>query len=344
MKKITFYVLMMLATVVVAQNNSLNFDGQDDSVNLGQNFGFEVGDAFTVEAWVNYGVMGSFQQIVAKLGNGQFFFRGWGFQITEEGWLSAYVATEFFTDFRFVEGTQVLQIDQWYHVAMTYDGADTLQLFINGVEEPLGNVNNSGTLTTIATTAPTRIGSFGEDNGQQEHLFGNIDELRIWNGIRTPAEIAANYQTELSGTEAGLLGYYKMDVSDSACDVEDCNSNQSHGVREGDLGTNVFPQFSENIPSISDVACGAAIDCTLAVETLEQVEISLYPNPTSGLLNISGVPAHNVEVVVYDMQGSVVTNTILLNNTIDLSSLLRGIYFVQLSNEQFRVTRKIVVN
>ena len=271
MKKITIYITMLLCTIGVAQNHSLNFDGTDDFVDLQQNFAFEATDSFTIEAWINISVNGSFQQIIAKLDNGVVSFRGWGFQITDIGNLSAFVSTDFFVNERYIEGTQVLETDTWYHVAMTFDGQDEILLYINGEPEELGFVSFEGELTTIDTNAPTHIGNF--DNGTaQEHFNGNIDELRIWSGVRTLEEIAANYMTELSGNEANLIGYYKMDVNDSSCDIQDCNANEAHGTRFGTNGTNDLPQFSDNVPELTDVACGETLDCTLSVDDVTQLD------------------------------------------------------------------------
>ena len=42
------------------------------------------------------------------------------------------------------------------------------------------------------------------------YVTGRIDELRMWNDVRTQAEIKANMHTELSGNESNLIAYYKF--------------------------------------------------------------------------------------------------------------------------------------
>ena len=37
-----------------------------------------------------------------------------------------------------------------------------------------------------------------------------MDEVRIWNKVKTAAEISAQYCMELVGNETGLISYYKM--------------------------------------------------------------------------------------------------------------------------------------
>ncbi len=78
MKKIILSIVVALMPLLgISQNYALNFDGVDDHISLGQNFGFENTDQFTVEAWVNMSTQTGIQQIISKL---DLTFRGWGFQ------------------------------------------------------------------------------------------------------------------------------------------------------------------------------------------------------------------------------------------------------------------------
>ncbi|MEP0265004.1 LamG-like jellyroll fold domain-containing protein [Dokdonia sp.] len=334
-----FFIVFTLTSL--AQNHSLDFDGTDDFVDLQQNFAFEATDRFTIEAWINISSIGSFQQIIAKLGNGVLSFRGWGFQVTDDGILSAFISTEFFTQTRYVEGEQILQTNTWYHVAMSFDGEDEILLYVNGAPETLGVVNPDGELTTIATSAPTHIGNF--DNGTaQEHFNGKIDELRVWSGVRSTEEIATAYMTELSGNETNLLGYYKMDVTNSSCDVQDCHVNENHGDREGSNGANDLPQFSDDVPEIDDVACGVDLDCTLSVDEVVQLEFSVYPNPAESIISFSGVHLEETNVTLYNVLGSAIKETRVVNNSIDISEIPTGIYFMVATVNNVRISKKII--
>ena len=57
------------------------------------------------------------------------------------------------------------------------------------------------------------------DNGcigsLDDYLYGQIDELRIWNDVRTTSEISANMTSELNGNESNLVGYYKFNEPDT---------------------------------------------------------------------------------------------------------------------------------
>ena len=44
-----------------------------------------------------------------------------------------------------------------------------------------------------------------------EYFVGEIDEVRVWNTVRSQAEIGFNYYRRLTGSEPGLMGYWRFD-------------------------------------------------------------------------------------------------------------------------------------
>ncbi len=73
----------------------------------------------------------------------------------------------------------------------------------------------------------------------------------------------------------------------------------------------------------------------------EQIELMLYPNPVSTVLNISGVGDANVQVI--DQMGREVLKGNLQNGQINLSTVNNGIYWVTIRNDEIRTTKKIVI-
>jgi hypothetical protein len=101
-----------------------------------------------------------------------------------------------------------LPVGEWTHVAGTYAGRQA-SLLRNGVVDATMVV--SGTVRVNALAAVHVGGILGT-----QPFGGLVDEVRIWNG-RTPATIAATYQTPLTGAEPGLVAYWSM--SDGADQV-----------------------------------------------------------------------------------------------------------------------------
>lgn len=115
---------------------------------------------------------------------------------------------------RFIVGANALQaprsdgvvpLDVWSHVAVVVNGATkTTTFYING--KAAGTVNSA----TIAESAG--LLGIGKHGGAALSSFfhGAIDEIRIWNKARTPAEIILLAFGELPAAAPGLLAHYSF--------------------------------------------------------------------------------------------------------------------------------------
>ena len=66
----------------------------------------------------------------------------------------------------------------------------------------------------------------------------------------------------------------------------------------------------------------------------ELSSINLFPNPSNGIFNISGLES-NVKMIVTNAQGQEISHEIISGNTqLDLSSQPKGIYFIKFINEE----------
>ena len=59
-------------------------------------------------------------------------------------------------------------------------------------------------------------------------FVGQIDEVRVWNIVRTEADIRSDMITQLNGDEPGLVGYWKFDEDKDGV-VADVSPNRNHG-------------------------------------------------------------------------------------------------------------------
>ena len=103
----------------------------------------------------------------------------------------------------------VLQTNVWYHAAVTFDGR-YWRFYLNGVQDGAtvdtgasrlprwDSIQHAG-IGTAMTSAPSPSGYFA----------GVLDEVRIWNVVRSQSEIQAGMNSELTaGT--GLIGRWGM--------------------------------------------------------------------------------------------------------------------------------------
>ncbi len=140
-----------------------------------------------------------------------------------------------------LQGTSSIDTGQWVHIATTRQmSTGTIQIIVNGMLE------NSQTVAaqTRSLSAPPTI-TIGGNNIDFRYLAGTIDELRIWSVVRTPAEIMSTMRKTLTGTETGLVGYWKFDEATGTT-----SADQTSAKTGGDATLNNNPQW---VPSDAPV-------------------------------------------------------------------------------------------
>ena len=89
------------------------------------------------------------------------------------------------------------------------------------------------------------------------------------------------------------------------------------------------------------------VESILSTSEFQLKNISIYPNPSSGLFNITSGDKKIDDVVVYDITGKKLIS-ILSNakgnfqNILDLSSLSSGTYFVEIQVENQKIIKRLV--
>ena len=86
-------------------------------------------------------------------------------------------------------------------------------------------------------------------------------------------------------------------------------------------------------------------DCSaLGVNDNALSQVSIYPNPSSGILNIETPASVEVNsVAVYDVLGKK-SNVSLVNGQVNISNLANGVYILSMDTNAGTLTQKIVKN
>jgi hypothetical protein len=119
---------------------------------------------------------------------------------------------------------------QWYHITGIIRSATNMNLYINGID--IGG-NYDGTGGALAnTTSRMRLAN----HYSTLYYQGHIEEVHIWSRALSADEIRHNMCHKLTGTEPGLVAYYRMDEGAAATclptgDVCDATGNGNHGTR-----------------------------------------------------------------------------------------------------------------
>lgn len=196
-------------------NHALSFDGTPTSQasaagDDAPNFAYQ---NLSVETWVKAQATGIWGGEVVSNGN------NWGLRILTDGNVRFFIHTGGLVWENYeTTGVNVLD-DTWHHLAATKDG-DSVKIYIDGVIRQTFASPETISYTLENDLVLGRNGA-GDDNF---NLTGLIDEVRIWNNVRTDAEIQSNYLQELSGSQAGLSAYWQLN-SGSGSDASDQSGN-----------------------------------------------------------------------------------------------------------------------
>ncbi len=186
-----------------ATKYALKFDGVDDYVSIVDAGNFAFGNAFSVEAWVkplSLSGSGTYKAIVqGAFSEPPFSGAGWSMFLNSSNYSDWGLSVCVPECQSAKSGAGSLKINQWQHLAGTYDGSEIV-IYQNG--QKITSTPQSGNVTHANFVLLGRwVTSFN----------GLIDEVRIWNIARTQAEIQSNMNHVLTGNEPGLVGYWRLD-------------------------------------------------------------------------------------------------------------------------------------
>lgn len=196
-------------------NYAMLFDGVNDAIRIA---GFPTTDEMTIEFWFYWdpNSAGTYA-ILSSLDDETYY----GYRINNDGYRIR-MESEIGVTARFGSFEQG---PQWYHLAITFEPYGTFY-FINGQGYDENNgffLSGDSFLESFPSTLHIGAG-VGATN-----FRGMIDELRIWNTIRTAQQIRDNMHSRLVGNESGLVAYYPFDEG-SGTSTTDASIGSNNGT------------------------------------------------------------------------------------------------------------------
>ena len=184
----------------------------------------------------------------------------------------------------------VIPAGTWHHVAITYDGT-ALKIYVDGVlkDTTMPTLNTSNMLASLS------IGSASAFNANQTYK-GGLDEVRIWNIVRSESEINANKSNQLCGSESGLTSYYKLNdgiagqFNSSITAVTDNSSSNKEGTLNGFAKWGTTSNFLDGSPVTASVEAPKANpasvvyvkDATASALSAQGQNLKWYTSETGG--------------------------------------------------------------
>lgn len=177
---------------------ALNFDGNGDYVVSTTNP--STSQVFTTSFWFNTSTPSTNMYLLDRGGNIHWF------ELYNSKLRSGTSASNY------SDSTTTILANTWYFASMTYDGTNVKQ-YINGIQQfniAGGNVTPSGLQLSRYYNGGT-------------YFNGQIDQVKIYNYARTPAQVAYDYN------KGGPVGWWKMDECQGTT-IADWSGNANHGT------------------------------------------------------------------------------------------------------------------
>ncbi len=194
---IAFYLLISAAPAMAQTDaGALNFDGSDDYVTIAHSSALSPTNV-SLECWVNPSAGGVASTIITKEPNDGSHI-GYGFRQRSNNTFGFVIGREgsgdMVTSITFTPGN-------WYHLAGTFDGS-TINFYVNGALQ--GTASSSLSINSADNV------NIGNNASLSQPFQGSIDEVRIWNTVKCQGEIQFRRYCQLTGSQAGLVAYYKF--------------------------------------------------------------------------------------------------------------------------------------
>jgi hypothetical protein len=196
---------------------ALSFDGLDDYVNVGNQINL-VNASFTIAFWARRNGMDGNQYII-----------GQGPDWSDCGLHIGFRNNNMFTCAFYDNDLDVsVSTDtDWHHWACTYDASTSHRtIYRDGIQ-----VAQDEAWPGYQGTGDLYIGRGYEncDGVAGCHFDGIVDEVRVWSVARTQGQIQADMHQTLSGSEPGLVGYWRFDEG-SGSTAHDQTPNGNDGT------------------------------------------------------------------------------------------------------------------
>lgn len=283
MKKLYLFILStFLPVLFYGQNYAVSYNGSNQYIEVADNNALDLSGNMTIEAWI--------------------FPTGTGSDATQGGIIvnkeSSYEIARFAdgtiqyalsangagTDWSWTNTGLVAPLNQWTHIAFVKSGT-TITVWLNAASSFTAG---SQPATLTANTQVLRIGA--RITGAQ-YFNGYIDDVRIWNTVRTQAEIRKYiFDQNLSLSYSGLVAYYRMNNGAGTTATNTCtNTVGINGTLINSPAWVASPiQFSDNSLSLDGTSDQITIpdNNSLDLSTALTIEAWVYATSNSGIQNV----------------------------------------------------------
>jgi hypothetical protein len=208
---------------------SMYFDGSNDVVTVTDTTGlsFSTNTSFSVTAWAKPTSFGGYQTIAHKIDDTGAARAGYLFTLNNgfpEVWLISDYANDAYT---VVPSVVSLTLDQWSHVAFTYDGsgnAGGVRIYVDGSDVTGTSSQDTLAAASMSNTQPFEIG-FRSVAGAQA-FAGYLDDVRVYSAVLSIGTIDGLHDGQCGDTPVSSSSSSVSSSSSSASSVEDIDADE----------------------------------------------------------------------------------------------------------------------
>lgn len=206
-----------------------------------------------------------------------------------------------------------------------------------------------------STDASVRFYVWADDNGKPGEELGNKKVLirnlsaNQTNVVRFNEPVLVNGPFHV-GFKVNYTDSDNDDVSDDLFVVPVVTNRPANGLNTMSVLKNNVWYSTPEFLSFNTTLPIEPVSCLTGIEELEAEEnaIDVYPNPTTGLLNISfgNAETEGYSVEIYDALGRLVSSENVSasdNHSMDISAYPEGLYIVRISTPAFVANKKIML-
>ncbi len=320
-----------------SQNDALSFNGSADYVEVVNADQLNIINNISAEAWVQLDKINGNNFILSKA------FCG----------ISEYAYTFYIADGKlrwgwnndgncnytsYVESNNVVfNVGECHHLAVTHTNS-AVKLYVDGIDIPFTLVQ--GSYSNIApSTEPFRVGIYKGLSGSFMYFMdGKIDEVKIWDAVRTQQQINYSMNNALAGNENNLVLYY---------DFENLTPGSYINIPNKAIGTGSSLDGTSSVTSpLIATSCAVLNNLNVTENSLkvDNNQVNVFPNPASSDLTIAFEKEVNNELIIFhDAFGNVVKemNFSGIEANLDITKLSEGIYFLKVGNQVTKIVKNI---
>lgn len=327
--KIKFILPSLLALCIsansMAQANAIAFNGTSEYAQIVNAELLNISNELTIEAWVQLNKVDGNNFIVGKqwCGNSQFAY---AFSIADGKVRWVWNSDGNCNNSSYVETANVVfNASECHHLAVTHT-TTSVKIYVDGIEVSSNLVQ--GNYSYIASsTEPFRIGIYKGLSGSFAYFMnGKIDELKVWNTVRTQQQIYNYKNLVLNGNEPNLVAYFDFEGLSNGAFVTIPNKALS-------TGSLLNAETSSNAQFQSSCAVLTNLEVNETDNNDPENKLTIQPNPTFSELHVVfNKSSSNETLQLYSINGQKLKEFQVtgFKTTLDVTNLDKGVYFLNL--------------